>query len=244
MGMQAKVALALRRLGRLQEARSAIAGEADKLLGHDAPRFEAGALMEEGAILAESGEPVQARQALERAISIMAKNPYGGGQLSWAYAYLADLDTNAGQPDAARARLEGFLRSEHYAQSRTKVVLAPALLSAARAAFALGDFAAARTYADDARTIAERAARSADSSADVGDTLMMLARIDLATNLAAEARTLIERAVRCYSNALGVDAPLTAETRGALRGSPPMTTIAASCTRSRVAAPSCWLAQR
>jgi eukaryotic-like serine/threonine-protein kinase len=217
VGMQAKVALALRRIGRLQEARTAIAGEAEQLLGHDAPKFGAGALMEEGAILAESGESAQARQALERAISIMVKNPYGGGQLSLAYAYLSDLDTDAGEPAAARARLEEFLRSQHYAESRTKVVLEPSLLSASRAAFALGDFAAARTYADDARTIAERAARSADSSADVGDTLMMLARIDLAVNRAADARPLIERAVRCYSSALGVDAPLTVQARDALR---------------------------
>jgi len=41
----------------------------------------------------------------------------------------------------------------------------------------------------------------------------MLAHIDLRTNRTAEARTVMERAVRCYRNALGTEAPLTAKAR-------------------------------
>ncbi|HXW73753.1 MAG TPA: protein kinase [Steroidobacteraceae bacterium] len=217
-GMQAKVGLALRRVGRLHEARAAIAGEADKLLASDAPRLGSQALLEEGEILAELGEVERAREELNRAISIMARHPGGGAGLSEGYAYLADLDTSSGQPAAARRRIEGFLKSEHYPQERTRIILEPALISAARATFALGDFAAAESYADDARSIAERSARGTDTSADVGDALMVLARIDIAMHRATEARPLIERALRCYTNALGTDAPLTESARQALHG--------------------------
>jgi serine/threonine-protein kinase len=218
VGMQSKVALALRRIGHLQEARAAIAGQADQLFAQEAPRLGSAALVEEGEILAEIGEPSQAHLVLERAIGIIARNPQGGGQLSHAYAYLADLDTDTGHPDTARARIEGFLLSEHYAPGGTNTVLEPALLSAARATFALGDLAASQRYANEAYAIAERSARGPETSADVGDALVMLARIDLTRQRKAEARPLMERAVRCYSNALGVDAPVTVVARQALHG--------------------------
>lgn len=51
----------------------------------------------------------------------------------------------------------------------------------------------------------------------VGDALLMLAHIDLRANRTAEARTVMERAVRCYSNLLGTEAPLTAKAREELQ---------------------------
>jgi len=46
--------------------------------------------------------------------------------------------------------------------ARATVILQPVLLSAAGAAFALGDLSAARLYAEDARLTAEQSARGAD----------------------------------------------------------------------------------
>jgi eukaryotic-like serine/threonine-protein kinase len=213
--MQTKVALALRRLGRLQEARAAIAGVPDALLAADDPRLGSGALLEEGGILAEVGETEPAREELERAIAIMSRNPSGGGGLARAHAYLADLDTDEGRPRDALSRLGSFLKSQQYPRER-RIVLQPAVLSAARASLALGDLAAARNYGGDARDMAERSARGADTSADVGDTLVVLARVELASHRTADARPLLERAIRCYHNSLGDDAPLTAAARQAL----------------------------
>jgi len=217
VGMQTKVSMALRRLGRLPEARSAIAGEADKLLARGESRLGTGALVDEGAVLAELGETDAARAELERAINLLTRHPQGGLRLAQAYGHLTDLDTRSGRPADARARVELFLKAEGYPRERAKVVLEPALLSAARATLELGDLTAAQGYADDARAIAEHSARGTDTSADVADVLMVLARLDIARHRAIDARPLIERAIRCYDNALGAEAPATMAARETLR---------------------------
>ena len=215
LGMRVHEGVALRRIGRVQEARAALAGEADALLAADNAWAAATALLEEGKILAELGETERARPELERSIVIMSKKPGGGGHVAKAYAYVADLDTEAGRPQVALRRLESFLKSQQYPNER-RSVFQPALLSAARAALAVGNLGAARAYGSDAREMADQRARSADSSADVGDALVVLARIEVAAHRPAAARPLLERAVRCYRNSLGDDAPLTAATREAM----------------------------
>jgi len=90
-GMQAKVGLALRRIGRLQQARVAIAGEADRLLEQDNPRLGSAALSEEAAILTELGETAPAREKLERAIAILEKR--GGGACCCAPTHILPIWT-------------------------------------------------------------------------------------------------------------------------------------------------------
>ena len=106
------------------------------------------------------------------------RSPHGGGGgLVLAHAYLADLSTDAGRPREALERLESLLKSQSYPRER-RPLLQPAVLSAARAELALGDLAAAQGYGSAAREMAEYSARGADSSADVGDTLVLLARVE------------------------------------------------------------------
>jgi tetratricopeptide (TPR) repeat protein len=169
--------------------------------------------MEEGVILAGLNEPDQARPLLERALAIMSKNTQVSAGLSQANASLADLDTSSGHADTARRRLEAYLAAAGYARERTKPILQPVLVSAARAALAQGDAAAAQRYADDALAIASKNARGPDSSADVGETLLLMARIRLAARDPVAARSLLARAARCLTNGLGSDAPLAVEAR-------------------------------
>jgi len=221
LGVRPLLSLTLRRLGHLQEARDIIAGVADQMMAADNPTVASNALIQEGAILIELGHPDSARPLLERAVDIMSRNPNArAGALAQAQGLLADLETGIGQPEAAHRRLDTFLNSMGYSQDRSKLILEPALVSAARAMLALGDLARGESYANDALEIAERTARARDSSADVGEVLMLLARLRIAGHRPQEAKPLLERATQCFGNGLGTDAPLTDVARKMLRSIP------------------------
>lgn len=212
-------AMVLRRLGRVEEARAVIAGQAESFLASNAFNFAARALMEEGAALAELNQPDRARPLLERGITIETQHPSAGASarfLADSNAHLADIDTQTGHADAARQRLEKFLASQGYPRTPAEVHLQVALLSAARATLMLGDFQAAGTYARDALRLAESVARGPDTSADVGESLLVLAQIERAEHHLTELRPLLTRALRCFTEGVGPDAPATAQVRDEL----------------------------
>jgi|SRR5580658_7433931 serine/threonine protein kinase len=215
-------AFVLRRLGRLEEARAVVAGRAESLLASAAYDFAARALMEEGAALAELNQPDQARQLLERGIAIETQHRRAGASqrfLADSNAHLANLDTRTGLPDAARRRLDLFFASQGYPQTPAQPYLLPALLAAARADLELGDLRGAETHARDALRIAESVARGPDTSADVGESLFMLARIERAEHHLTEVRALLTRALRCFTEGVGPDAPVTIKAREELANS-------------------------
>src|SRR5581483_2023330 len=191
----------LRRLGHVEEARAAVGGWGEQLLTSGAPVFAARDFMEEGAALMELGQPDQARELLERGLAIEAQHESGGGSMRFlaeSNSYLAELDVQGGHADAARQRLEKLFASEGYPQTPA-TPLRPAILSAARATLVLGDFRAAETYVRDALRIAESVSRGPDTSADVGESLLVLAQIEQAKNDPTEIRQLLTRAVRCLT---------------------------------------------
>jgi serine/threonine protein kinase len=215
-------AFVLRRLGRVEEARAAVAGQADSFLASGAPNFAARALMEEGAALIELNQPDRARPLLERGIEIETEHPNGGATprfLAESNAHLADLDMHTGHADAARQRLEKFLGSQGYPRTPAQVALQAALLSAARATLDVGDLSAAETYARDALRTAESVARGPATSADVGESLLVLAEIRSAEHQSTEVRPLLIRALRCLTEGVGPDAPATARARAELADS-------------------------
>jgi len=208
----------LRRLGRLEEARAIVSGRAEQFLASGAPVFAARHFMEEGAALMALNQPDEARSLLERGLAIEAQHETGGGSMRFlaeSNSYLADLDVRTGHADAARQRIEKLLASEGYPRTRA-TPLRPAILSAARAALAAGDFQVAETYARDALRIAESVARGPDTSADVGESLLVLAGIERAENHSTEIQQLLTRAVRCLTESVGPEAPITVEARDEL----------------------------
>ena len=213
-GARPVLALTLRRLGRLQEAKEVIAGVAEQMTAADNPIVASSALIQEGAVLVEMGQPDSAWPLLERAVEVMSKNAGGrAGALAQAQGLLADIEIGRGEPEAARRRLDSFLNSAGYAQDRFKQILEPALLGEARVMLALGDLARGDSYAQDALKIAERTARTQDSSADVGEVLIVLARLRVVGHRPQEAKALLQRAVRCFDNGLGPNAPLSDSAR-------------------------------
>jgi serine/threonine protein kinase len=82
---------------------------------------------------------------------------------------------------------------------------------AANAALALGRSVDAENFAREELHLAEAVARGPDTSADVGEALLLLAKAEIAQGRATEAQPLLERATRCLTNSLGADHALTRE---------------------------------
>jgi serine/threonine protein kinase len=93
-----------------------------------------------------------------------------------------------------------------------------ALDFAARAALALGRPADAERFARQAVSIAEAVARGPDTSADVGEALLLLAEAGIAQGRKAEAQPQLERATRCLTNGLGAEHRLTQEALSLAKG--------------------------
>jgi hypothetical protein len=73
--------------------------------------------------------------------------------------------------------------------------------------------------ARDALAIWETVARGPDSSADVGEALLWIARARISVRSDADVTSILERAVRCLTNGLEANHPLTVEARTLLRAS-------------------------
>jgi eukaryotic-like serine/threonine-protein kinase len=213
------LSVVLRRIGRLEEARTVVAGQGERLVASSAFRIAARTFMDEAAVLIELNESAQARALLERGIEIETQHPTAGGTprfLAESNAYLADIEIRSGDPAAARQRLEGFLASQGYPGTASHALLQSAILTTARADLRLGDLAAAESYARDALHIAESTSRGPDTSADVGESLLVLAQIKRAQRDISEARPLLTRALRCLTAGVGPDAPATIQARAEL----------------------------
>jgi hypothetical protein len=87
----------------------------------------------------------------------------------------------------------------------------PAFELAADAALALGRSADAEHFAREELQLTEAVARGPDTSADVGEALLVLAKTEIAQGRSLEAKSLLERAARCLANGLGADHALTRE---------------------------------
>jgi tetratricopeptide (TPR) repeat protein len=123
----------------------------------------------------------------------------------------AELDMREGKPQTADRRAEQLVRTlaELKFNRPRSHYLASSLAS--RTALAVGDAARAIEYASAALRLVEPIARGPDTSADVGDALLLLARALIAQHHDAEARPLLVRAVRCLRNGYGTDHPTTRE---------------------------------
>lgn len=115
--------------------------------------------------------------------------------------------------DAAKAReaIAQALEIAGYQTDHPDRSLARVLLSAGTMALASGAVADAHEYAEAALDRSQAAARSSTSSADAGESLLLLAKVGAATESLAAQRPLLERAVQCLTNGLGAKHSLTLE---------------------------------
>jgi serine/threonine-protein kinase len=126
------------------------------------------------------------------------------------------LDLREGRADAADRRAASLLKEIGYPKVDRPRTALLAVSLAARAALANGDAARSARYAQEALDLALPMARGPETSADVGEALVLLARAKAALGQADEARSLLERAARCLASGYGPDHPATREARAAL----------------------------
>jgi tetratricopeptide (TPR) repeat protein len=128
----------------------------------------------------------------------------------------AELELARGNLRSAHQHNERALEIAGYHTDKTERALARILLVASQTALAERAPADAERYAREALALAEGMTRGSETSADVGEALLRLAQARALAGERAGTRPLLARAVRCLSNGLRSDHPLTLEARRVL----------------------------
>ncbi len=177
---------------------------------------------------AQLGRMPEAESALQEMTAALGK---GESAMDPRYRGVSDtlrglLELRRGDPAAALSSAKAALAAIG-AEAKGKVLEAhTSFRLAATAALALGRSVDAEHFAREELHLTEAVARGPDTSADVGEALLLLAKAEIAQGRATEAQSLLERAARCLTNGLGEDHALTHEAlalaahRSALRASP------------------------
>jgi tetratricopeptide (TPR) repeat protein len=140
----------------------------------------------------------------------------GGSAIDPRYRGLPDtlrgmVELQRGDPEAALNSAKAALAGMATGANAKPLDVRPSLDLAAGAALALGRSTEAERFARQALSVAEAVARGPDTSANVGEALLLLAKAEIAQGRATEAKALLERAARCLTNGLGADHDLTRE---------------------------------
>jgi len=186
----------------IQQARSA--GNQDALLR---------ALLVKGKILLSRERWDEADLVLNEAASHAAGDRSGHYVSTLLESYRMLLDMARGHLESAHRHRDRSLQLAGYHTESSPLALGRVLQMAAEVALAERASADAEQYAQDALTLFERLARGSDTSADVGEALLHLAQARAGRGPKAEVRSLLTRAVRCLSNGLSPDHPLTVRAR-------------------------------
>jgi eukaryotic-like serine/threonine-protein kinase len=118
-----------------------------------------------------------------------------------------------GRSVAARTQLDPLISAMRDPKSNIGSYLPTALLLASRIATAQGRTADAASAASEALALFEKRARNPESSADVGEALLVLAQAQHAGNDLGGARKSAARALVALNNGLGPDHPMTVEAK-------------------------------
>ena len=124
-----------------------------------------------------------------------------------------EIALGRGDLDAAGISSKAALKFAGYGTEHAERQLNRALLLATSVALRSGALTDAEQYGKTALSRTESLARGADTSADVGEALLLLAKVRIAQGSASEAKPLLERAVRCLESALDKQHPLAVEAR-------------------------------
>jgi eukaryotic-like serine/threonine-protein kinase len=155
----------------------------------------------------ELGQMPEAESALQEMTAALGN---GGSTMDPRYRGLSDtlrglLELRRGDPAAALNSANAALAAIGAPADGKSREARASLDLAADAALGLGRPVDAELFAHQALDMAEAVARGPDTSADVGEALLLLAKAKIAQGRTAEARPLLERAVRCLTNGLGAD---------------------------------------
>jgi serine/threonine-protein kinase len=201
---------------RPQEALDAIEPALQRARASGSPKALLQALRHYGAALIGLGRTDEAMKVAAEASPIAAKMDRNTQAL--IENFKTELALARGDLDAARTSSHAALELAGYKTEHAERQLNRALLLATNVNLRTGALADAETYGEVALRRTESLARGADTSADVGEALLLLAKIKIARGATSEAQPLLDRAARCLENALDKQHPLAIEARQLLNG--------------------------
>jgi len=208
---------ALGRMGQFDEALETIDVAVEEARSAGSPVALARGLLIKANMLLQLKRWEQAELVLHEVMS----SDLGGGAAgqyvnTLVESYTSLLDSARQDWESAHRHRDRSLQLAGYRRTTSPVVQARVLQMAAASSLAEHDTAHAQQYAKDALALFEGLARGPDTSADVGEALLHLAQSRMNEASKAEIRILLTRAVRCLSNGLAPDHPLTVEARALL----------------------------
>jgi ATP/maltotriose-dependent transcriptional regulator MalT len=223
LSMTVNAATLLVRLGRLQEGVDLARAASVRARSAGNPRWLIFALRTACMGYVQSGQMPEAESALQEMTTAMVN---GESTTDPRYRGLSDtlrglVNLRRGDPAAALNSAKAALAAIGDPADGGRSREARASLDvAAGAALAMGRPVDAERFAHQALGMAEAVARGPDTSADVGEALLLLAKAEIAQGRIAEAQPLLDRAARCLTNGLGADHALTREALTLVANSP------------------------
>jgi predicted Zn-dependent protease len=174
-----------------------------------------------GAALQELKRLDEAAQALNEASTLAAQGLGNKSIGALIESSLAQLDLARGDLASARGHRARAFELAGYRAARPERALAKVLRDGSAIALAEGSNGDSLHWLKDSLAVSESIARGPDTSADVGETLLRMVETQKGVSGAIN-KPILERAVRCLTNGLGPDHPLTVEARNLMNptGSP------------------------
>jgi hypothetical protein len=213
LSMTVNSASLLVRLGRLQEGVDIARAASVRARSAGNSRWLIFALRTASMGYMDLGQMPEAESAIQEMTTAFGD---GGSTMDPRYRGLSDtlrglLELRRGDPAAALNSANAALAAIGAPAKGKGREARPSFELAAKAALALGRSADAENFAREALHLTEAVARGPDTSADVGEALLLLAKAEIAQGRATEANPLLARAARCLTNGLGADHTLTRE---------------------------------
>jgi hypothetical protein len=175
------------------------------------------ALLRAGGALIQLQRWDEAGAALTEAEALVEDGVGDRNSHALVQATRATLDSLRGDIESADQHWQAALQLAGYRTKAPGRSLLRVLLAAADVAISRNKREDGERFAQDALALAESVARGPDTSADVGEALLLIARARhtgraTASDHAALKAT-VQRAIRCLSNGLGPDHTLTLQAR-------------------------------
>jgi len=209
--------MVLVRLDMPEEALTTLEGVAETARASQNKMFLVAALRAKAMAYARMGRTDEAQAAIAEAMPLldakMSANPNSRVPLELVRARLA---LQHGAFDEAKRTVEIALAVAGFPAKKQGPPARMALAMASEVALQSGRPAEAEAYARDALLVAESLARGPDTSGDVGEALLLLAKAEIARGKPSVARPLLERAGRALASGYGPEHSLTREARSLL----------------------------
>jgi serine/threonine-protein kinase len=216
VGYPIRHAMLLLRIGRISEAESELIGIVERAQQAGDDFWTVVALLSEGSVALQAGHADDAQRAEDAAVALLARDVGDENLLASAQRLAAELALARGDNAGARRHSDQALVLAGYHKPEPLRALTKTLLLAARVALRQGAATDASQYATDALAIAQTKARGADTSADVGEALLLMVRARRAADPHFDGRLMLEQARRCLENGLGANHPFAIEARDLL----------------------------